>query len=122
MSRPTDPAPATDLTRAVAALEPAVRQMLDATNAEDREAFLGALAAEAVVDDFGRRFTGHHQIAAWSDAENIGTHNRITVTGVRGDRRQPVLDIEVHGSGYNGPGSFTLTSRDGLITSMVIRG
>lgn len=103
-------------------LAPVVRQMLAATNAEDRESFIDAFAADAVVDDFGRRFVGHEQIGRWSDAENIGTHNRIAVTGVRTDGPAVVLDIDVRGAGYNGPGTFAITSDGGLISSMVIRG
>lgn len=63
-------------------LPPAVRQMIDATNAEDSTAFLSTFAEDAVVDDWGRRFTGRAEIAAWNARENIGTHNRIEVTGV----------------------------------------
>lgn len=103
-------------------LEPAVRTMLEATNAEDRVAFLTAFTEDAVVDDFGRRFIGHQQIAAWSDTENIGTHNRITVTGARPATNGVLLNIDVHGDGYNGTGTFAITTDAELITSMVIRG
>ena len=107
---------------AITTLHTAVRRILEATNAEDREGFLAAFTPDAVVDDFGRRFTGHDQIAAWSDTENIGTHNRITVTDARPQDRGVVLDIDVRGDGYNGTGTFTITTRDDLINSMVIRG
>lgn len=53
-----------------------VREMIDATNAEDRDRLLRAFAPDAVLIDFGRRFVGHEEIGGWSDRENIGTHNR----------------------------------------------
>lgn len=63
-------------------LDPSVSCMIEATNAEDTQAFLATFAEDAVVDDFGRWFVGRGEISAWSERENIGTHNRIEVTGV----------------------------------------
>lgn len=103
-------------------LDPTVRRMIEATNAEDTRAFLDTFAEDAVVDDFGRRFTGKTQIAAWSDRENIGTHNRIEVTGVSQDGDDIILSIQVSGNGYNGGGTFAIHSRDGMIRRMTIRG
>lgn len=102
--------------------DPAARRMIEATNAEDRQAFLAAFAENAVVDDFGRRFEGKAEIAAWNDRENIGTHNRIEVTGARPDGDGVLLSIRVSGDGYNGDGTFAIHSRDGTIQSMVVRG
>lgn len=53
--------------------------MSEATNAEDTGAFIAAFAEDAVVDYFGHWCVGRDEIAAWSDNENIGTHNRIEV-------------------------------------------
>ena len=106
-------------------LDPAARRMIEATNAEDNEAFLAAFAEDAVVDDFGRRFEGKAEIAAWNDRENIGTHNRIEVTGARPDGPDGdgvLLTIRVSGDGYNGDGTFAIQSRDDTIHRMVIRG
>lgn len=96
--------------------------MLDATNAEDSDAFLASFADDAVVDDWGRQFAGREQIAGWNDRENIGTHNRIAVTGSRVLDDAEELDVQVTGDGYNGGGTFTIQTRDGVITRMVIRG
>lgn len=65
---------------------------------------------------------GKAQIEAWNDRENMGTHNRIAVTGVRPNGEGIVLGIEVRGDGYNDSGTFAIRSRDGGIRSMVIRG
>ena len=103
-------------------LDPAARRMIEATNAEDNEAFLAAFAEDAVVDDFGRRFEGKAEIADWNARENIGTHNRIEVTGARPDGDGVLLTIRVRGDGYNGDGTFAIRSRDDTIHRMVIRG
>lgn len=103
-------------------LDPAARRMIEATNAEDNEAFLAVFAEDAVVDDFGRRFEGKAEISAWNARENIGTRNRIEVTGVRPDGDGIIVGVQVSGDGYNGGGTFAIHSRDGTIRSMVIRG
>lgn len=103
-------------------LDPAVRRMIEATNAEDSEVFLAAFAEDAIVDDFGRRFVGKAEISDWNDRENIGTRNRIAVTGVSPDGDGVVVSVQVSGDGYNGGGTFAIRSRDGAIRSMVIRG
>jgi hypothetical protein len=55
-------------------LEPPIRQLLDATNRGDSDAFLAAFADDAVLDDWGRTFTGDEEIAAWNVRENIGVN------------------------------------------------
>lgn len=102
-------------------VDPAVQRMIEATNREDTQAFLGAFADAAVVDDFGRVFTGKAQIKGWSDRENIGTHNRIEVTSVSGDGDRVVLKVKVSGDGYNGDGTFAIHSRGGTIWHLHIR-
>ena len=92
-------------------LDPAVRQALAATDAEDGEAFLAAFAADGVVDDWGRSFVGHEAIASWDAAENIGVHARSEVVGVR-----------VSGGGFTGPSTVVFTTRAGRITSMTTSG
>lgn len=104
-------------------LPPAARRVIDATNAEDRSGLLAAFAEDGVVDDFGRVFAGHEQIGGWSDRENIGTHNRITVQRVTDSDGEIVADITVTGAGYNGGGTFAFTfTPDGLIADLTIRG
>ena len=66
-------------------LEPAIRQLFDATNRGDSEAFLDAFAPDGVVDDWGRTFTGREAIAGWNANENIGVNSHIDVTGVERD-------------------------------------
>jgi hypothetical protein len=103
-------------------LPDAVRRMIDATNAEDTPAFLATFTRDAVLNDFGREFAGLARIAEWNAQENIGTHNRITVTQGSESGGQVLIHIQVRGSGYNGGGTFTIHLADDKIVSLVIRG
>ena len=89
-------------------LEPAIRQLFDATNRGDSAAFLDAFASDGVVDDWGRTFTGHTEIAGWNDRENIGVHSHIDVTGVTRDGDSIRVGVAVSGDGYNGGGAVHL--------------
>jgi hypothetical protein len=101
----------------------AAQRFVDATNAEDGPGLLAAFDDEGTVDDFGRLFTGHAQIGEWSNRENIGTHNRITVQRVTDTGGTTLADITVVGNGYNGGGTFAFTfTPHGLIDTLIIRG
>lgn len=103
-------------------LPSAAQRFIDATNAEDRAGLLAAFAGNGVVDDFGRVFTGRAQIGRWSDRENIGTHNRITVQRLTTSGETTLADITVTGDGYNGDGTFGFTfTPDELISNLTIR-
>lgn len=105
------------------ALPSAAQQFIDATSAEDRASLVAAFARNGTVDDFGRIFTGADAIGTWSDRENIGTHNRITVRGVTERADVTTADIAVSGDGYNGPGTFAFHfDEDGLIQDLIVRG
>ena len=103
-------------------LEPAIRQMLDATNRGDDVAFLDAFADDAVIDDWGRTFTGRDEIAGWNDRENIGVHSHIEATGVERRGDEIVVGVQVSVEGYNGGGAMTFTLAGGRIARMVISG
>ena len=51
-----------------------VAEAFDATNAGDLERFVAAFADDGVIDDWGREFRGHEEIAGWSRRESIGVH------------------------------------------------
>ena len=104
-------------------LEPAIRQLFDATNRGDSEAFLDAFAPDGAVDDWGRTFTGREELAGWNDRENIGVNSHIDTTGVERDGDAIKVGVAVSGDGYNGGGAFTFTlAPDGRIARMVITG
>ena len=103
-------------------LPPPVAQLLAATDAEDRAAFLDAFTDDGVVDDWGREFTGRDRIAEWDASENIGVHSRIEATSVRRDGNTVEFGVRVTGGGYNGGGTFTAELRDGKVARLLIRG
>jgi hypothetical protein len=103
-------------------LEPPIRQMIDATNSRDVASFLDAFADDAVIDDWGRTFTGRDEIAGWNERENIGVNSHIEATDVQRDGEAVRVGITVTGDGYNGGGAMTFHVADGRITRMVITG
>ena len=103
-------------------LDPPIRAMFDATNAEDSTAFVESFAEDAVLVDWGRTFTGPEEIATWNANENIGVHSRIDVTGVQREGSTTVVGVSVSGEGYDGGGSFAFQTAGGRITRMEIRG
>ena len=103
-------------------LPPEVARLLDATNSEDRTAFLDAFTDDGVVDDWGRRFAGRERIAEWDAGENIGVHSRIAATSVRRDGDTVEFGVRVSGGGYNGGGTFTAELRDGRVALLQLRG
>jgi hypothetical protein len=97
-----------------------VQAFFDATNAGDTDTFLAALAADAVIDDWGREFRGHEAIRGWSDRENIGVRAHFDVTGVEQQDGTYVVAAVVSGGGFNGPSHFAFQIADGLVTRMTI--
>ena len=104
----------TDLPAPVAAL-------VDAANANDTEAFLGALTADAVVDDWGREFRGPDAVRGWSDGEFIGVAVTLEVTDVERQGDETTVTATVGGQGFNGPSHFTFRVRGDRVERMTIR-
>src|ERR671932_2608397 len=90
----------------VSDLEKPIQTMIDATNRGDSDALLGAFSDDAVLTDWRRTFAGKPDIARWNDDENIGTHNRIRVMGVKRSGNAVDVNVVGTGEGYNGPGSL----------------
>ena len=103
-------------------LPPAIAEFFDATNAGDRERFLAAFAADAVLDDWGRAFTGRDGIASWNETDNIGVQSHFDVTGSTVAHGVHAVSITVTGNGYNGGGTIAFTLEDGLISRVDITG
>jgi hypothetical protein len=103
-------------------LDPAIRHMLDATNRGEVASFLDAFADDAVLDDWGRTFTGRAEIGGWNERENIGVNSHIEVTGVERDGDGVRVGVAVSGDGYNGGGAVTFVLAGDRIARMVITG
>lgn len=95
-------------------LEAPVRELVEASNTEDRERFLETFTDDATLTDFGRTFTGQGEIGRWSDAEHVGVCNHLEVTGVTRSPGGDVVTIAVlvSGGGFNGPSRFVLSLDD----------
>ncbi len=103
-------------------LEPPIRSMIDATNRGDVESFLDAFADDAVLDDWGRTFTGRAEIAGWNERENIGVNSHIEMTDMHREGNEVRVGVSVSGGGYNGGGAMTFTLDGDRIARMVITG
>lgn len=103
-------------------LTPEVRNLIDAVNLGDVDAFLaGFTPYQGVVDDWGRRFHGPEAIRRWSDAEFIGKQVSLNVIHFYSiDEVDVVVIAQVGGNGFNGPSTFTFRVADGKITEMRI--
>lgn len=110
-----------DHDRVLATLPPAVRQLVTATGAGDPAGFVAAFTDDAVVDDWGRRFEGREQIAAWDAAENTGVRSSFEVRAADVRPDGVTLAVEVRGDGYQGPGTFELRLEGGLVSAFTIR-
>ena len=99
-----------------------IRAFVDATNAEDDDAFVAAFTDDATLDDWGREFSGPDGIASWNRTDNIGVHARFEVVDVQaGDAPGAwVVTLTVSGEGHNGTGPMTFMVRDGKIARLVI--
>jgi hypothetical protein len=103
-------------------LPSSIRTFVEATNAGDSDAFLGAFTPDGVLDDWGRTFHGHDGIRQWDSTDNIGVQSHFNVQHVAaGDTADShVVTLEVSGNGYNGTGPMVFQLRDGLIASVKI--
>jgi hypothetical protein len=99
-----------------------VTELIDATNANDTDAFLASLTTDAVVDDWGREFKGPEEIRGWSDREFIGVKVSLDVTGVEQTGSATTVTAQVGGHGFNGPSRFTFQVDDDHVARMTIRG
>jgi ketosteroid isomerase-like protein len=104
------------------ALPPAIAEFFAATEAGDRERFVAAFAADAVLDDWGRSFSGRDGIARWNESDNMGVGSRIRVTGAEERGGIVLVSVQVTGGGYNGGGTMAFTLDGDLIGRVDITG
>jgi hypothetical protein len=62
-----------------AAMPPIIKRFVAAVNRGDTAAFLAFFPDNGIIDDWGRKFTGHAAIKGWSDKEFIGAKGTMTV-------------------------------------------
>ncbi|MFJ4828678.1 hypothetical protein ACIP79_01870 [Streptomyces sp. NPDC088747] len=111
---------AKDTTMTTTPLPPIVATALDAANAHDTDSWLATFSPNGAVNDWGRGFTGHQAIRAWSDAEFIGVDVTLHVTQAHTTGDITTVLAQVGGNGFNGPSHFTFTVRGDQVLLMRI--
>ncbi len=97
-----------------------IQRMIDATNAEDRAAFVACFTHDAFLEDWGRGFRGHEGVARWDESDNIGKHARFEATAERIDGDDHIITLVVTGGGFNGTSDIVFRLDGDLISRMVI--
>ena len=103
-------------------LDAPIRAAFEATNRGDSDAFVAAFAEDAVLDDWGRTFTGREEIARWNAKENIGVQSQFEALAAMIEGDTTTVQIRVTGNGYNGGGTFVIASDGEHITRWDIAG
>jgi ketosteroid isomerase-like protein len=98
-----------------------VAKLLEAANTNDTEAFLAMFVEGAVVDDWGRDFTGTDAIRGWSDREFIGKHVNLKIDAIQQQGDLTVVTAQVGGDGFNGPSHFSFLIDGDPVAEMTIR-
>jgi hypothetical protein len=83
-----------------------IERLVSAINDGDTGAFLDCFTENGVVDDWGRRFSGHEAIRGWSDVESIGAKGIMTVTGVERKAGQIIVTADWISNFYSGPSRY----------------
>jgi ketosteroid isomerase-like protein len=99
-----------------------VRRVIEATNAGDGAAFVAAFTEDGVVDDWGRTFRGHDEIARWDANENTGVRAHFEVQEASVDGDTVTVRLAVSGGGFNGPSTFVFETEGDRVRSMRITG
>lgn len=101
-------------------LPPALAEFIDAVNAHDDVAFLGAFTDDGMVNDWGREFSGKSAIKEWSDREFIGARGVMTVTDVWDDSGRVHVLADWRSNHANGPSHFAFEFSGDKIREMRI--
>lgn len=102
-------------------LPPALDAFRDAVNAGDTAAFIAMFPEDGIVEDWGRRFSGHQAILGWSAKELIGARGTLTygeVVEIKNDRI--VLEAHWASTFFTGPGIFSFVLDGALIRELKI--
>ena len=104
----------------MATISAPIQRMLDATNTEDRTAFVDCFTDDAHLEDWGRAFDGHAGVARWDESDNIGRHARFEAIAERIDGHEHIVTLVVTGGGFNGTSDIAFSIRDDLIHRLII--
>ena len=98
-----------------------IERLRQAINRGDTDAFLAFFPEDGVVEDWGRRFSGHAAIRGWSDKELIGAKGTLTITKVLSASTQKVEVVaDWKSSFFSGTSNFTFTLEGEKVREMRI--
>lgn len=83
-----------------------VAEQIAAINRGDVSQWLNLFTTDGVVNDWGRVFTGHEAIRAWSDKEFIGAKGQLTVKQSKVDGHEVTVDAGWKSDFYSGDSRF----------------
>lgn len=98
-----------------------VASFIDTVNRHDEAGFLDAFTPDCAVDDWGRVFTGHDEIKAWSDNEFIGATGTLTPEEVTTSGDEVTVVGDWRSSHANGKSQFTFGIAGNRLMRMTIR-
>ncbi len=101
-------------------LPPPIDRFVAAVNRGDTDGFLALMPADAVVDDWGRRFAGHAAIRRWSDREFVGAKGTLTPLAVAGAGGEVTLDADWKSNFYSGASRMVFRIDGGMVREMRI--
>lgn len=97
-----------------------VALQIAAINQGDVTTWLNLFPADGVVNDWGRIFTGHKAIRAWSDREFIGAKGQITVQFVKVEGSIVTVDAGWKSNFYSGASRFVFIVEEDKVREMRI--
>ncbi|GHO63279.1 hypothetical protein KSC_021710 [Ktedonobacter sp. SOSP1-52] len=98
---------------------PLVRRAIEAINQGKLDDFMALFAPDATLVDVST-YTGFQQIRDWAQRETFGVHVRFQPESEKNAEGTIIAGHVQSVGGYNGPGTFAFTLRDGAIQSLDI--
>jgi hypothetical protein len=97
-----------------------VQMMVDAINAADTEAFVGAFAPDGFVSDWGTVKSGPDGIRAWAESDAIGAGAKMTVLSAETDGDITRIRFGWASSVFNGESDGIFVVADDKLASFTI--
>ncbi len=96
------------------------KRLIEVVSTGDTDGFLDLFTDHGFVDDWGRTFTGHGQIRAWSDEEFIGAHGHLSRIRIESTATTATIVAQWSSERHTGPSRFVLHIAGGGLRSMTI--
>lgn len=88
-----------------------VQAVVDAINAADTEAFVGAFTPDGVVNDWGRVLTGAEGVRSWAETDAIGVGAAMTVLSATTEGAVVEIRFDWRSHKFNGQSTAFVTLR-----------